>query len=201
MKRKAPDRWIGYRDVNREHVAMSRSHYLDLVKACAFGEPLRDGRRLLVRESGVRRWVGNGCRSIQQIINQVDRGVSVVEGMRGRATGGRAGSDENYATASGTLEPSGAAATAPISAIDTPCLLQYRAGFERPRPTPDNISLSGESNLPRTDRRASVTVGSITPAVSAVGQKATDPVGRGVGWPPYMERPGAPAAGEVEEDG
>jgi len=104
MKR-ASDRWIGYAVVNAQHVAMSRSHFRDLVNENAFGAALRDGRRILVRESGVRRWLRDGCRSMAQIVNSVDTRPGDVEGMSARAQGRRAGSVDKYAATSDEFDP------------------------------------------------------------------------------------------------
>jgi hypothetical protein len=115
------DRWIGYAVVNREHVAMSRSHYRDLANESAFGAALRDGRRILVRESGVRRWLRDGCRSMAQLVNQFETRVGSAEGMRGSAMGGRADSNDDYAPVQSALESSAAAAhTAALSAVRPP---------------------------------------------------------------------------------
>lgn len=105
MKR-APDRWIGYAVVNAEHVAMSRSHYRDLAHQNAFGVVLRDGPRILVRVSGVRRWLRDGCRSLRQLIDRRDETrPGEMEGMSARAQGRRAGSTDDYAANAAEFDP------------------------------------------------------------------------------------------------
>ena len=104
-KRPVTDRWIGYAQVNREHVAMSPQRFRDLVRERAFGEPMREGRRWIVRESGVRRYLKDGCRPMRKLVEQRD--LKKIEQRRGcvgeitaRAGGSAAPSTEQYATTS-----------------------------------------------------------------------------------------------------